>query len=270
MPVMERVKFSNNFKKLVRDKASNGFNNLYSSMDTFANFQAQYIQNFRKLDLVLTSTDGKILSNGEPKIYDLSGTTELSEMTQDYQIISNDLNEYATKLGEVQVYPKDGQIKLQQGLTGDTLSDFVPFVSDSQLQAGTFLNYMYSFFANDIIDNGKRNTFKEALLNGIDNIAFSEILTNELNTIASIFSEEKTKEMETINSFFQSTGYQKFLNYNPQRNDTSIKGKVRTVNFQTDLSAIFGILSQKNRLTKIYSSENSGFDKNFNDKKKFT
>ena len=270
MPALERVKFSNNFKKLVRDKASNGFNSLYSSMDTFANTQAEYIQIFRKLDLVLTSTDGKILSNGEPKIYDLSGTTEISEMVQDYQVISNDLNEYVTKLGEIQVYPKEGQTKLQQGVTGDTPSDFVPFVDDSELQPGTFLNYMYSFFANDIIDSGKRNTFKEALLNGIDNSAFSDVLTTELNNIAGIFNTEKTKELEVINGFFQNPDYQKYSNYNPQRENKSIKGKTRTLNFQTDLSAIFGVLSQKNRLTKIYSSENSGFDKNFNDKKKFS
>ncbi len=128
---------------------------------------------------------------------------------------------------------------------------------------------MYSFFATDIIDSSKRNTFKESLLKGVDNIEVSNIVDGELTKIAGYFTEEKTKEMGVINEFFQSNDYQKFSNYNPQRDNTSIKGKTRTLNFETDLSAIFGALTQKNRLKKIYSSENSGLDRTFNDKKKF-
>ena len=259
------LKVSNNFKKLVRDKESNGFNDLFASMDTFSNSQAQYNQNFRKLDLVLTSTDGKILNNGEPKIYDLSGTTEISDLVADYQIISQDLNDYIENLANIQVYPKGDNNRLQE----TTIGEFIPFVEGSTLNPGDFLNYMYSFFATDIIDSSKRNTFKESLLKGVDNEEVSNIVDKELNTIAGYFTEEKTKEMEVINGFFQSTDYQKFSNYNPQRDNTSIKGKTRTLNFETDLSAIFGVLTQKNRLKKIYSSENSGLDRKFNDKKKF-
>jgi hypothetical protein len=261
-PISDRLGLTTNFNTLIQNKANSGFPDLASSMNDFANKQANYIQFFRKMDFILSSTDGKILNNNSPKIYDLSGTTTLTAMTSDYQVISDDLNNFSTLLGDNRLYPTgdNSYVDSSPGLY------FTPFINSNILQNNNNINLIYTMFASDLLDDGKRQKFKDDLIKNITTQSTIDSINNTINVLVTEFNKERQKEIEDINSILSGSGYDKYLNYNPlDSNGKSIKGKERTVNFTTS----DGTEEQKDRIKKIYSSENNGSNDKFNDKKKF-
>jgi hypothetical protein len=261
-PISDRLALTTNFNTLIQNKSKGGFSDLSSSMNDFANKQANYIQFFRKMDFILSSTDGKILNNNSPKIYDLSGTTTLTAMTSDYGVISDDLNNFSTLLSDNDLYPS-GDNKYIEDSAGFY---FTPFVDSNVLQSNNNVNLIYTLFASDLLDEGKKQKFRDDLIKNINTQQSIDGIDTIIGRLVDTFQKEKTKEMETINSILSGAGYDKYLNYNPLDTDgKSIKGKERTVNFTTSN----GTDEQKNRIKKIYSSENTGSDDKFNDKKKF-
>ena len=78
----------------------------------------------------LTSTDGKILNNNTPKIYNISGTTTISGMSKDYEVISNDIISFTELLQNENLYPLDGQ----KYLNNDKGIYFKPIINDTILQ----------------------------------------------------------------------------------------------------------------------------------------
>jgi hypothetical protein len=121
-------------------------------------------------------------------------------------------------------------------------------------------------FASDLLDEGKRQKFRDDLIKNITTQSTIDSIDKTIKELVDEFQKENQKEKEDINSILSGSDYEKYLNYNPlDSNGKSIKGKERTVNFTTS----DGTEEQKDRIKKIYSSENNGSDDKFNDKKKF-
>ena len=253
-----------NFKTLIDEKTSNGFVDLGSKITDLANKQATYIQNFRKLDYVLTSTDGKLLSNNKPKIYNLSGDT-ISGLTSDYGIISSGLTGFINFL-------KDNKSFIDYSVSSGFFKTayFEPLYSGTiQIEPDGDDNLIFTLFAYDIIDDGKRETLKNNLIKDLSSPTSGstiDAVTSVLDNLKNYFNNEINKEKEVINASFEDSSYQLYKEYNPQRTDgTAIKGIVRDVTFVTG----DGTNQQQDRLKNIYSSQNSGPNKKFNDQKTF-
>jgi hypothetical protein len=183
-------------------------------------------------------------------------------MTSDYGVISDDLNNFSTLLSDNDLYPS-GDNKYIEDSAGFY---FTPFVDSNVLQSNNNVNLIYTLFASDLLDEGKKQKFRDDLIKNINTQQSIDGIDNVIKILVDTFQKERQKEIEDINSILSGSGYDKYLNYNPLDSDgKSIKGKERTVNFTTSN----GTDEQKNRIKKIYSSENTGSDDKFNDKKKF-
>ena len=258
----DKLKLTTNFNTMVQNKSKNGFPELFASMNNFANTQANFVQFFRKLDLVLTSTDGKILNNNTPKIYNISGTTTISGMSKDYEVISNDIISFTELLQNENLYPLDGQ----KYLNNDKGIYFKPIINDTILQEENVNNLIFTLFAEDFIDNGKKQKFRDELIKNIENENAINSINTAINELTTSFQNENTQRLQSISNVLGGPSYDTYLNYNPLNSDgKSIKGLERVVDFTTSN----GTDTQKSRLVNIYSSQNNGPEDKFNSKKKF-
>lgn len=260
----DRLQLTTNLNTIVQNKNKKGFPELFASMNDFANKEAEFVQFFRKLDLVLTSTDGKILNNNTPKIYNISGSTVISGMSDDYGVISNDIKSFTNLLRNKSLYPLENE----KFLDDNAGLYFIPMTipGDSTLQADNNNNLIFTMLAEDFLDDGKKQKFRDELIKNIQTESSIKIIDETIERLTKSFKAENTKRLEDINSVLQGTEYDKYLNYNPSNNASkSIKGLERIVDFTTSN----GTDTQKSRLVNIYSSQNNGPDNKFNDKKKF-
>lgn len=260
----DRLALTTNFNTLVQNKNRGGFPELFASMGDYANKQADYVQFFRKLDLILTSTDGKILNNNTPKIYEISGDTVISGMSKDYEKISTDINSFTTLLRSKLLYPPVGEkfIGDNAGLYFNPIS--IP--GQSTLQSDNVNNLIFTLFAEDFLNDGKRQKFRDDLIKGITNQNTIAKLDEVIDELKIAFQKENTARLQEVSSILSGPGYDTYLNYNPLNSEgKSIKGLERVVDFTTSN----GTDTQKSRLVSIYSSQNNGPENKFNDKKKF-
>ena len=84
------LQFNDNIMRQVRSNMIDYINNLET---TFSNgittivqdivvFEQNYVQIIRKINAIVDATDGKLLDTNTPRIYNLSGTTQVSESTK--------------------------------------------------------------------------------------------------------------------------------------------------------------------------------------------
>ncbi len=239
----------NNYEQYINGYFPSILTGIGTKVQDVGNFQADYYQNFRKFDLIGTLRDGKILTDGKPKIYKISGDTaqEETDLPIDYAKIATDLQSYYDLLVSNQIV-----------LDGESPSDL--FTAFTGLIDTDEKNRLYTILSPVILNVNKRNELKTALQANLLPVSSAETIQyieSYIDGLAEDFQSEKDSEVELITNFKTSSDYQTYLNYNPTVNGTSIKEKDRNFKFTTpedDATA-------KTRLKEIYSSQNPNSDK---------
>jgi len=230
-----------------------------------------YINLIDKINYVSNSNDGFVKKNNSTIIYNLSGTTEvtqptlpnvnntLQELVQDSLIIKNDLNTFYQKLQDFKLIP-----------TGDFdySSNFTQDMYFSTPQTPNVVAY-FMLFGKQILDDP--NKFKDNLIqsaipnaNSEDTQKWNEFLDVKINHpqngLYVIYNSSKTQMDKNI-ADFKSTYYNPTFNtYNPYN-----KSKVRKMWYQ---SQVVSQEPQNSNLKIIYSSKSASWDK-FNLQKSF-
>ncbi|CAB4129595.1 hypothetical protein UFOVP117_37 [uncultured Caudovirales phage] len=253
---VNRVK--DNYKNLINSKINNAFNNVNSDSQDFANKQSQYIQNIEKLNSIVGGQlDGKILANGVPKGYLISIDSTFSN---DYSLVCSGITNFYNLLSTKQFLPS----------TGAPYCDFVSlFVDGSNPLNPNSDNLLFTLFYDDLKDNTKRQQFISGLTTNLipgTSGSVISIVTQETNNLSSTFDNWNTQILKNFNEFKTSPEVNQYLNYNPQINGASIKGKDRIYNYNTS-----GVTdTQLNSLRSLFSPVNSNnFNLIFNGKKQF-
>jgi hypothetical protein len=251
----------NNYKVLIDEKINNGFSSLGSQMNEFATKQVNFLQTLRKLDIVSTLTDGKILSDKTIKIYVLTGITEnnvdsMVKLVTDYTAttlnFSGFLNTLTTKF-------------IDTANSEESTPYFTPFSTSMETSGST--NTCYTLFSNDLIDENKKTTFitnlKKNISTGQTGIIDS-VIEIQVNNLSGKFKLEKDETKKSFDSILSSSQYQPYKNYNPQDSSgNAVKGVERLANFVTS----GGTDTQKSYIEVLYASTNQNTDDTtFNDK----
>jgi hypothetical protein len=136
--------------------------------------EQNYVQIIRKINVVAQKTDGKLLETNLPRIYNLSGTTEVSDSSKQSASIPNDTYEeliYDFRTLENVTVGTGGFNKLigdfpyHIAFGSDTYNsgDFITFKDDiSSLPDKTF----YLFMARILSDKNKKNEFINYVIKG--------------------------------------------------------------------------------------------------------
>jgi hypothetical protein len=218
-----------------------------------------------KMDIIAAYGDGKILANGDPKTYLLSGILEgtqnsMDEFRDDYYIVTDSLTNYAV-LVDNRIYFSGNSI------SGNTTeyNPIIPFTNPID-------KYVYTLFSNEMINSSGRENFVNALTNNVQ----SEYLQNSKTIIQDFinnnwkktFDDLKKAEIKSVKDFKGTQSYKQFENFNPLDEDgVSLKNKDRIMNFTTQGSGINGV---QQGIADVYSSVNTNNDINlFNGKKQF-
>jgi hypothetical protein len=267
---VEIRKVKRQIKKDIDSKKDKMLNSLQNYSNEITNTELNYINLIDKINYVSNGNDGFIKKNNSTIIYNLSGTTEvtqptltgvnntLQELIEDSLLIKNDLNDVNLKLIEFSLIPT-GNYDYSENYTQDMYF--------SSPQPPNKVVY-FMLFGKEIIDDP--NKFAENLiLNAIPDIS-DESKTNWMtwlmttltgaNGLVDIYKSSKTTVDKKISDY-------KTTFYNPLFNTykTSLKGKERKMWYESQLTPTEITIQN---LKIIYSNKSSKWDK-FNLQKSF-
>jgi len=204
------------------------------NIQEFSIVEQDIVQNIRKLNVVNNKTDGKILENGKPFVYTISGTDEVSNKNQ---AIPNTLNELSIDYRDLSLrydaynnFMKSSNNKIlgwnyssKKELAGDfsTLNPELSNIVDKR-----FFMIMSGVFS----DKNKLTDFKNKLLaQGLKDVNKFE---KSLDKVCDKFKKLVDDELKNESTFFKSIRQNKdFINF--EKIDTYTKGKVRKFVYTT-------------------------------------
>ena len=249
-----------NYKNLIDAKINNAFNNVNSDAQIFANKQSEFIQNIEKLNSVVgNQLDGKVLTNGEPKGYIISTDTVFNN---DYSLVCSGITNFYNLLSTNQFLPSGS------GSPYFEFTNFLVNILDGEITSDTN-NLLFTLFYDDLKDTTKRQQFISGLTTNLIPSTSGAVIDSVVVTVGIItetLDSWNSAIAQSFNSLKTGPEMAPYVNYNPQINGISIKGKDRIYNFTTS-----GVTNtQLSSLRDLFSSVNTNNDnQTFNGKKQF-
>jgi hypothetical protein len=198
-------------------------------------YQQDFYQTVRKVSLVSQSLDGKLLSGNVPRVYNISGTNQVSEAS---------LNSPANTVVELQsdfqsfidVLPDFNQlITVTKAIAYDGYNNGI-FDTDYDSDLTDFDKPFFIIISRILNDNAKKDEFKAALVKGIEN---DNQLVRRINRIvediADKYDKELKKEEKYFKQFKKSSDYTQYVNGLDEK--MYVKGKLRKCEYNTTPNA---------------------------------
>jgi hypothetical protein len=219
---------------------------LFNIIQTLTTQQQTWVQYVRKLNYVLTNSDGKITARNEPVIYNLSATTSnnltdtYTDLKLDYDKIALDLNQYSENL-----------------ISSLFLEDYdtTNYQYENQSMGLTQVqSRFYQVIVQVFIDRGKYDEFEnQVLTEDINKGETKNIFNKKTDILKDLFRKQYKKDEDPFDQFTNDVYTAKYKKYKPF---TTNKDR----NF--DYSSLpAGTDEQKSRLADIYKSVNVNEDK---------
>ena len=257
-----------NYKQFVLRKSQNFQNAITKIVQDVVNQEQTYLHTIGQVNTLTFNgetnrgTDGFQEKKGNVVIFNISGTTEinpssknvtntLEELVEDVKIIKNDLMLFSEKISNSHSFIYTGNKTTYSGILVNGVSDngfqegdpltieqvFVPFTNKSRYISNTLtltfendfsFRRSYMFISDDIMDDKKYQTFKDALLGNVLNN--TNLLGNQNRTNISevfdfywkecanpIFMEENSITKEFIEHMKKNvlTSPKNFITYTP-------------------------------------------------------
>jgi hypothetical protein len=200
----------NKLKEIVELRDADLNNDTIGSQNEITKNQEDYIQTFRKLDLVNHKVDGYKLETGEYKVYTLvdSGQTDADVfdlILDNYQLkVGVDTYEYILLLTEKYILD-------QNILNGD--DNFYPIYEDEFLTPET--SRFYFVMSNIFTDDTKFKSFVESLIT--EKVKLNTFMEKDIREVCEelrvLFVKEFDAEKKIFTDFEKSPEYQKYLNF---------------------------------------------------------
>ena len=267
--VIKRVK--DNLKKYINDYKAEFSNGVAQIVNNITQQEQTMVQVFRKVNLVTTLTDGLIINNLGPKIYSISGTSEVDktskgppsntfeELWRDFEIVGQKVNSYDKFISN----PTQGVIPSQ---TYDKPGSFTPSSPSfgSDLPDKIFFMVMAQIFSN----KNKLQSFKTNIISGdLAKVTSPSSLTKQFDKICDSFKDrvviELTAEAKKYTSIKKNAEYVTYLKtaaYN--------KGKSRKFTYTT-IPNPATVAKQSADLQLLYKGNNNGDKTIWTDKTQF-
>ena len=247
----------NTLYSIVQEKQNEVSQAVIGSLNTITKYQEDYVQIFRKLDLVINKIDGYKLETGDFKVYELTNIVEdvIGKMKEVYPAtISKELNAYYKDLTSNRII--DGETIKSKG------EDFSPIKGNVFTPNDEYIRRFYMVMSDVFVNKDKYDAFVDKLLTdqvkgNSDLVVFIKQICEDLRTQYIIEYDEEKK----IFTSFESTGtYQKYKNFKIDEFDTKL-------NYTTNKELILNYKDKQKLLKKTYSNLNVNNDrKTFNGK----
>jgi len=198
------------------------------------------------------------LANGAPKGYLISTDSVFDD---DSNLVCTNIRDFYTLLSTNQYLPTN-ETAPYFGFTSLAAEGIGGITANSN-------NLLFTLFYDDLKDSTKNQQFIDTLTTNLipstsGNVI--SIVTQTTSNVTTILDTWNTTIVQSFTEFKKEPETQQYLNYNPQINGVSIKGKDRIYNYNTS-----GVTdTQLTSLRALFSTVNSNNDKTtFNGKKQF-
>ncbi len=233
---------------------------LIGPQNEITKYQEDYVQTFRKLDLVNHKIDGYRLDTGKFKVYNLQlptpspNPTPFNLIAENYQTnVSFILLDYITKLQSSNVLNEDvitDDYNFKPLLKSDS-----PLFKFSTAEEERFYLCMSSIFTDD----ARYKPFVESLMTELvkKNTLMEKDIRDICEKLKLLFVKEKETEIKLLKDFEDGPSYQTFKNYVIEPFETKMKYSTEKDNNYKDNEKL---------LKQTYSDNNINNDNNFNNK----
>ena len=232
-----------------------------TTIQDLTQLQQTYVQLFRKINLIIKKTDGKLLDTNTPRVYNLTPTNEVSG-----DGVANTYDELKTD------YLKTSDVfKTYNDLLKSKKIAFVP----------NLLTYNFSDITSDIDENfclimsriittkTKKDDFIKNVIKGTltstKPVSMLKKFEAECDKLDKIYTQQLNKDSKNFSETKKSKVY-KDLTKN-LKDDMYKKGKERKFNYSTVKTA--NVATQETQVKELYQQKNSGDKQTFIGKYKF-
>jgi hypothetical protein len=265
-----------NLNQYINDYKSEFSTGIFTSMQELTTQQENMVQYFRQINLVDSKTDGLITDKGVPRVYSLSGTSEVNksspgpptdtyeELWKDYQLVGLKLQDFDDLMKNPD--PNGSLIIIPPSLGSTPPGDFIPTTSSI---SGIENKRMFVILARIFSDKNKLKDFETKIISGnLTSIKSPHNLSKKFSNLCDDFADmvktELKQEEKNYTDFKKKQGYLKYINQTVYD-----KGKLRKFNYTTVVNSST-IAKQSEDVSKLYKSGTDNQDKTtWTDKPKF-
>jgi hypothetical protein len=224
--------------------------------------QQNFVQNIRKLNVVDEKTDGKIIATGVPSVYNIIGTTEVSQSTKtnnpgildtytefytDYLKLSGTLNDFNNLLIKEKI--------VTDSYTVEPIN-FQP-LSDDMNGADEPTRVFFMVISRIFNDENKLNSFKNTIISGSllevkQPVNLKNKFDRETDKLVKIYNKELKEDEKLFTNFKKKKVYKDYLD----GLDDKMYPKGKTRKFTYDTAPISTIEVQKKKISHLYQTVN--------------
>ena len=265
-----------NMKEYLKTLQSDFENGITTITQEFIKFEQDFIFLIRQLNVINESTDGKLLQGNKPRVYNLSGTSEVSEtskesspapvntaeeLSYDYEKVYTSLFDYNDYLSGIKL---KGDPKYEVITTKYTDGEFSAL--DQQSLQITYDQTFYMVIARVLSDKNKKQKFIDSIIKGDLLKPESNKPVNVKNKFTSIVDEITKiydKELALEEKMFKDLRKDPFLKQYLSSPDKILypKGKTRKFDYTTVPNQNTNTTQEQN-IINIYKTVNTNEDKN--------
>ena len=266
--VISRVK--DNLKKYINDYKNDFSNGITLIANNITQQEQTMVQVFRKVNLITTLTDGLIINNLGPKIYSISGTSEVDKASVEPNTFEELLKDFGTVGQKVNSYnefisnPAQGIIPSKSYDKPGSFTSSPSSFDDDNLVDKSFFMVIAQIFSN----KNKLQSFKTTIISGdLSKVTSPSSLTKQFDKICDSFRDKvineldaETKRYANIKKNAEYVTYLKTTAYN--------KGKTRKFTYTTTPNPTT-VAKQSTDLQLLFNGNNNGDKTIWTDKTQF-
>ena len=272
-PAIKGVK--QNMKEYIKTLQSDFENGITTITQEFVKFEQDYVFLIRQVNLIGEYTDGKLLSGNKPRVYNLSGTSEISasssesnprptstteELAFDYEKVYTslvDYNKYLSKIPQGNSDPTYAVITTTKGL-----DEIIPLDNSLFKDNSEFLFFMV--IARIFANKNKKDAFIDSVIKGSllqekAPLNLKNQFTQIVNKLATKYDKELAEEEKMFKELRKDKYLKNFLN-NPNEK-LYPKGKTRKFDYSTIPNQNTNATQEQN-IINLYKTVNTNEDKN--------
>jgi hypothetical protein len=223
-----------NLKNYIK-KVQGGFSTKFATtIQTILSYEQDFYQLIRKISLVYTQVDGKLLSGNVPRVYNLSGTTGPADTDIDTLVeLKEDFKKFTEVMSDYNLILQDYYIINNKDLEYFSGDYETPFETEL---LNDYDKYFYMVMSRDLTNQNTLTQFQTEMAKGLEsNNQLIRRLNRSIEDVTNRYKKQLKKEEKIFTDFKKTKDYKEFTEGLDE--NLYVKGKTRKMNYDTNTNS---------------------------------